>query len=242
MRYLDTHCHIDLANNRDKFIKEISTDRRYTIGVTNLPKLFQKNKVLIPETKFIKHALGYHPELIEQFPNEIEIFERLVHKTRYIGEVGIDGSLKYRKTFNKQFEVFDSVLDICKKESNKIITVHSRNAVNEVLYLLKKNVNNKIILHWFTGDINDAKQFINLGNYFSFNHKMLVTNKGKILAKNVPQEQILLESDFPFGTSDKQNLSNQYFIESVRMLSQIKNINSEIFIQQLRDNQKNLLK
>ena len=242
MRFMDTHCHVDLSKNRNSFSKKINNNEIYTIAVTNLPKLFQKNKVILPETQYIKHALGYHPELVSQFPDQIGKFKQLIGKTRYIGEVGIDGSLKYKQSFIKQTEIFEEILYLCNKHREKILTIHSRKAEEEVISLISKYPYCQKILHWYSGKIDEAEKAVELNCYFSFNHKMLSSKNGKNLLAVIPKERILLETDFPFGYSDETNFSNEYFEKLVGKIAQEKSCTKKEMLIIVRDNQYKLLK
>lgn len=241
MRFIDTHCHLDLSKNRNSFSKEINNNKIYTIAVTNLPKLFQKNKVILPETPYIKHALGYHPELVSQFPDQIGEFKQLIGKARYIGEIGMDGSVKHKQSFIKQAEIFEEILSLCDKHRDKILTIHSRKAEIEVISLISKYPHSKKILHWYSGNLDEAEKAVELNCYFSFNHKMLSSKNGKSLLAMIPMERVLLETDFPFGYSDEINFSNEYFEKLAEKIAELKSFTKGELLKIIRDNQNKLL-
>lgn len=66
----DTHAHLDLSANFNEEVNSIEKLKIYTIAVTNLPPLYIKFKSRI-ESKYIKPALGFHPELIEKYQKYI---------------------------------------------------------------------------------------------------------------------------------------------------------------------------
>lgn len=241
MRFIDTHCHLDLSKNRNSFSENINHNKIYSIAVTNLPSLFQKNKVILPETKYIKHALGYHPELIAEFPDQLEKFKQMMNKTRYIGEIGIDGSSKHKKSISLQVEYFENILHLCDDDKGKILTIHSRKAETEVISIIKKYTKNKKILHWYSGRVQDAEAAIELGCYFSFNHRMLSSQNGKDLLAIVPKEQILLETDFPFGYANEKEFSNKYFEKIVERIAQLKSCTNIEILDVIQSNQLRLL-
>lgn len=241
MRFIDTHCHLDLSKNLNSFSKKINNNKIYTIAVTNLPKLFQKNKVILPETQYIKHALGYHPELVSQFPDQIGEFKQLIGKTRYIGEIGMDGSVKYKQSLIKQAEIFEEILSLCDKHRDKILTIHSIRAEEKVISLISKYPYSKKILHWYSGNLDEAEKAVELNCYFSFNHKMLSSKNGKTLLAMIPMERVLLETDFPFGYSDEINFSNEYFEKLVDKVAQLKSCTIEDTLDIIEQNQTSLL-
>lgn len=65
-----------------------------------------------------------------------------------------------------------------------------------------------VILHWYSGDINDLRRAINQGCYFSINHQMLQSVNGRNVVENIPVDRLLLESDAPFtkGLSEKYTI------------------------------------
>ena len=57
---MDAHMHFDLYENRDKVLEYIESKKSYTIAVTNLPELFQRYDKKYADKKFVKIALGFH--------------------------------------------------------------------------------------------------------------------------------------------------------------------------------------
>jgi TatD DNase family protein len=210
--FYDTHFHFDLQEPRGEILKEIENKEIYTIAVTNLPPLYEKlnNEV---NSKFIKVALGFHPELIGQYQKYIPEMWRLLPNVKYIGEVGID--LKVGKeTKSLQISFFEELIAKCNILGNKIISIHSRAAIQEVIAIVGKNINSKIILHWYSGTRQNQKQAIDNGYYFSVNYAMLSSDSGRKIVANIPNDKILIETDSPFIQIDKQ-ISRSYNIDKI---------------------------
>lgn len=90
MNYLfDTHFHLDLQKDRVAAIRQIEENSIYTIAVTNVPDLYRKELSEVV-SKYIRLGLGFHPELVHQYKNQIPMMWDLLPETRYIGEVGLD--------------------------------------------------------------------------------------------------------------------------------------------------------
>lgn len=241
MKYLDTHCHVDLAKNRKRFIQSINEQQIYTIAVSNLPSLFEKNKVIIPESRYLKHALGYHPELVGQFPNQLKKFEGQLRKTRYIGEIGIDGSNRYKNSLSSQIEIFENILLLCDQTPNKILTIHSRKSEQVVAEMVIKYPKSKKILHWFSGDIKYIERLLESGCYFSINKQMLLSSSSSSFIKQVPITRLLLESDFPFAYENETDHLSEYFVEVIEAISLKLGINTDDLANQIMMNQRVLL-
>lgn len=196
MEYLyDTHFHLDLQKDRTTAIREIEENRIYTIAVTNLPDLYRKESGEIA-SKYIRFALGFHPELIHQYKGQIPLMWELLPEARYIGEVGLDFVDVTHK--NEQLVFFSELIERCRYDNNKIITIHSRLAVRQVLDIIGDNFRFKPILHWFTGSKKELLNAIEKGFYFSVNKSMMNTKKFQSMLALIPKERLLLETDSPF--------------------------------------------
>lgn len=196
MEYLyDTHFHLDLQKNRSAVIREIEQNKIYTIAVTNLPDLYRKELCEI-KSKHIRQALGFHPELVHQYKNQIHLMWDLLPEARFIGEVGLDFvDLTHQQ---EQVAFFCELIERCRYDEKKILTIHSRRAVSKVLEIIGHNFQFKPILHWFTGNREELQEAIGRGCYFSVNGAMLGTKRFLDLLPIIPPDKIPLETDSPF--------------------------------------------
>lgn len=200
MKHLyDTHFHLDLQKDKQSAIDEIVRNQIYTIAVTNLPDLYQR-EVALYEQQYIRVALGFHPELIHDYSHQIKLFWELLPRARYIGEVGLDFTNKAYST--EQLSFFSELVDRCRGE-NKILSIHSRKAVTEVLDIIGDNFRFKPILHWFTGSIKELEIACQRGFYFSVNSNMVQTKKFQQMIGIIPKDKILIETDSPFCSKDQ---------------------------------------
>lgn len=195
VKLYDTHYHLDLVDNYNDAISEIENNGIYTICVTNLPPLYEKlvAKVI---SKYIRVALGFHPELIDEYQQYIPQMWNLLDQTKYIGEVGLDYKVGKNKELQKKF--FEELIFRCSSFKNKILSIHSRGAENDVVDIIGNNFNGKIILHWYSGSVSVLRKAISNGYYFSINSSMLNSKNGQNIFSQIPQDRVLLESDCPF--------------------------------------------
>ena len=191
----DTHFHLDLQKNRAASIREIEEKQIYTIAVTNLPDLYRKEIGEIA-SKYIRFALGFHPELICKYQSQIPLMWDLLPEARYIGEVGLDYTEK--EGLKEQTMFFSELIERCRYDSNKIMTIHSRRAVGKVLDILGDNYRFKAILHWFTGSNEELRKALEFGCYFSINGAMMKSKRFIDMLPLIPSNRILLETDSPF--------------------------------------------
>ncbi|MDB6066474.1 MAG: hypothetical protein JWR26_2682 [Pedosphaera sp.] len=197
---IDFHCHIDLFPDPSALIKELEVTGIYVLAVTTTPKSWGHLQTLLQQSKRIRCAIGLHPELVAERSREVEEVCALMSETRYVGEVGIDGSPNLRSSFELQREVFDRVLKQSSSLGGKILSIHSRRAAPAVLDALSDQPGyGSAVLHWFSGTQKELLRAIELDCWFSVGPAMLCSEKGRLLAEKMPMHKILTETDGPFA-------------------------------------------
>lgn len=239
--HFDTHVHLDLYKDTDNIIAHINERKSYTIAVTNLPILYEKARKNIPDTKYIRFALGLHPELIHEFPEQVTEFFKKLKKVRYVGEIGLDFSKEYTSYQNLQQEFFKRCITECHRLGNKILSIHSRKAAREVIDIIGPEFNGKVILHWFNGNQSDTRRAIDNGYYFSINNEMIKSINGRKIIELIPLNRILLESDGPFTRTFKNNYDINLFDDLILSISTLKECKIEDLYKILRNNFKTIL-
>lgn len=194
---IDAHIHIDFYDKPTKIIKEIMKYDIPSIFVTHLPELYEKQRNMIEAIPQVFLAVGFHPILVNEYEFKKEMFINALQTTRFVGEVGLDFAVaRSEKSRLKQKEIFET---ICKCANKHILSVHSRQAENEVLFFLKKYKVENAIFHWYSGAKELIPEILDEGYYFSLNPSMLRSNRGKSILKEIPLNRILIESDGPFA-------------------------------------------
>lgn len=240
MALCDTHFHYDLFTDLG-ILDQIEQARIYTIGVTNAPSTFFYTKKAEQGRKYFRAALGLHPELARARSSELPLFRELLPQTRYIGEVGLDK--RQSPDFSEQRRVFSQIIDWGAQSGDKIITVHSRGAEQEVLDIIGENYPGKIILHWYSGPLRVLEKAIARGCFLSVNWSMTQSNNGKQILAAIPKERILTESDGPFQHIKGQPASPLFIGQTLHTLQTVKvdwNDKQEL-LDQLAANLKKLL-
>lgn len=192
----DTHIHLDLFKSINDIVNEIEENKIFTIAVSNLPVLYTKLKENI-SSKYIRPALGFHPELLFQYKHHIPQMWELLNETKYIGEVGLD--FKTGNDFKElQVSFFTELIDRCNQVGGKILTIHSRQSTDEITSIIGASFNGKVILHWYSGSKITLSKAIKNGYFFSINYSMVRSNYGKEIIRMIPLNKLLLETDSPF--------------------------------------------
>lgn len=197
----DFHCHIDLHPDPVAFIAHCQQKRLAVIAVTTTPRAWPQNRIWCQNSAYVHAAVGLHPELVAERYAEIDLLEKYIEQSRLVGEVGLDGSPQYRKSYEQQKEVFERVLAASQNQSGRIVSIHSRRAARDTITLIRDHASaDKVIciLHWFSGSVAEAVRAADIGCLFSINPAMLDTDRGRALIRTLPRERILVETDSPF--------------------------------------------
>ena len=205
MYLFDTHCHIDLQKDPLAVVQRTEAAKIYTFAVTNAPSVFKATAKLVEATKYLRPALGLHPELVATHDHELPILERYFPLTRYIGEVGLDYTTSDMNLRQRQRVVFSRVLELASEYNDRIITIHSRRAAADVIAMIDKNLPAQVILHWFSGTTKQLEQAIERRFWFSVNPAMMRSQHSIELIRMIPKTQVLLETDGPFVEIERRD-------------------------------------
>lgn len=223
----DTHFHLDLFERPKDILGEIEKEKVYTIAVTNIPEVFEHTLLLVQGSKYVRAALGFHPELASQHKTQIGKFLELLPQSRYVGEVGLDNFNKSPSDYIIQKGIFEKIIAACNTAQNKILTVHSRRAEKDVISVIGPDFSGKVILHWYSGSTKEIDKALSYGFYFSINYAMTQSENGRKIINHIPVNRILLETDGPFikiGNQPSTPLVANLILKEIILLKQQKNL------------------
>jgi len=181
----------------------------FTLAVTTTPRAWPRNHELASATKYVRAALGLHPQLVKDHAAEIGIWREQLPNARYVGEVGLDAGPRHYASFDLQKQVFETILRDCAHRGDKILSIHSVRAARTVLDMLEAYLpqsRGRAVLHWFTGTKADAERAVELGTYFSVNLEMLRSERHRPIVSSLPLDRLLTETDGPFIKIDGRNI------------------------------------
>ena len=202
---IDFHAHLDLYPKPSEVVLECQRLDMFVLSVTNTPSAWEGTERLATGVQRVRTALGLHPQLAGLRKHELQLFEQLLPRTRYVGEVGLDGSPEFKSSWHDQVAVFETVLDLCQDAGGKILTIHSRRAATHVLDCIERRPRaGKFVLHWFSGTQRELTRAIDLGCWFSVGPAMLKGQAGRKLVEQMPRERVLTETDGPFVQVSKR--------------------------------------
>ena len=207
---IDTHSHINtiLELNTDEILENA---KRHGIEKVIVPAAcksdFDDIMKLIDKYENVYGMLGIHPSEAKDWDDSIIDKIREYSKNKKIvgiGEIGLD--YYWDKSFNElQKEIFIKQIKLA-NSLNLPIDIHDREAHKDTFDIVKKyNKNSTIIMHCFSGSVEFAKECIKEGWYLGIGGVVTFKNaiKMKEVAKNIPIENLLLETDAPYLTPQK---------------------------------------
>ena len=195
--FIDTHCHIDRYPDPPALLRAAAAADVVTVAMTEVPTAFQRLEVALRGAPRLRLAIGFHPLRAGRAgAMEIRLFGRLLERTTYVGEVGLDFSTHGKQTRRRQVDVFERVLAEPTIET-KILSVHTRRAERESIARLSQ-MSVRAILHWYSGPLRLVDDALAAGMYFSINPAMLLSRHGRQIVDILPRDRVLTETDGPY--------------------------------------------
>lgn len=234
MKFIDTHIHIDFPNfNKDradviKKAQEVGVEKMINVGV-NL-ETSQKSIDLAEKYENIWATVGVHPSDVKEYTPQIEqeLFELAKHnKVVAIGEIGLD-YFYGKETIDLQKEVCIAQIKMA-KELNKPLVIHTRDAGDDLLKILKQENPNHVVIHCFTETEDFAKEVLDMGYMISFTGIMTYPKADDLrqVVAQTPLDRIMIETDCPFLAPQKQRGERNepaFVVEVAKKIAEIKGV------------------
>jgi TatD DNase family protein len=155
---------------------------------------------MFAEVSTVHVSLGLHPEVAVAKRSEEGLLVQLVASAQFVGEIGLDGSSRFKESLSLQERIFSSVVAECEQQGGRIMSIHSRGAEARVLDILQAHPRaGTAVLHWFSGSRRDLRRAIEMGCWFSVGPSMLAGAKGRAHFAEMPLNRLLPETDGPFA-------------------------------------------
>jgi TatD DNase family protein len=207
---IDTHCHLDAAEfNADRDTVALEAKRAGVCKII-VPAVARENfQTVINLAHQYSHcfmALGIHPMYVDKaHPSDLALLKQLVAeqlahnnpKIVAIGEIGLDFFVTQQNRETQEY-FFIEQLKIAQTFQLPVV-LHVRRAIDDVLKQLRRHPVVGGIAHAFNGSPQQAEKLIELNFKLGFGGAMTYSRALKIreLAKNLPLEAIVLETDAP---------------------------------------------
>ena len=241
--FIDSHAHIDgheFDSDREEVIQ-----RAHAAGVSVILNVgtgdphsgaFERAVELGKAHESIYTAIGTHPHDARLYDDSAEEkIKRLINNEHVIawGEIGLDFHYD-NSPRDVQVEVFKRQLRAA-RECDLPVVIHTREAEAETIEILKSEYDGaqrRGVFHCFSGSLELAQRAIEIGFMISFSG--IVTFKKadelRAVAKEVPLDRLLIETDCPYLTPipyrGKRN-EPAYVVEVARALATLHDVNIE---------------
>lgn len=232
---IDTHCHLEKKDysNLDEIIHHMDGNIMIASG-ENLESSIEVDE-LTKKYDNIYGTIGFHPNELENFSEEtFNQLEKLLTNKKIvgIGEIGLDyhygkeESELQKKAFIKQIELAIKY--------NLPIVIHSRDAAEDTLKIIRNYPNLKIDMHCYGYSLETAKELLKINPNIKFGIGGVLTFKNSKKLKEVVDyldiSNILLETDSPFLAPEplrgsiNEPINTKYVAE---YLAEMKNVSVE---------------
>lgn len=272
MKYFDAHTHVNFAAFKDDMDAAIQRATDVSVGMNVVGTQFDTSKHCVEmaeKYEGVYATIGLHPihtgksyhdekELGEggkAFTSRGEIFDFAAYDNLClsahvigIGECGLDYFRLEAETKKVQEDAFIQQIELANKHG-KPLMLHIRasrgtyDAYDDALAILKREAKVKGDVHFFAGDWNVAKQFLDFGFTLSFTGVLTFTHDYDEVVKNTPLDMLLSETDAPYVAPvpyrGKRN-EPAYVVEIAKAIARIRGEDEEVVREQLLANAKRI--
>ena len=239
MHLVDSHCHLDgpkFANDLDAVLDRAAAagiTRMLTIGTGDGPPEVDRAVRVAERYPQVFATVGVHPhDAGKVTPQTFDDLRALAANPKVIGfgEVGLDYHYDHAPR-EVQRDVFIEQLRLARGLKLPII-IHTREAWQDTIAILREHWQGPGIRHCFTGDAAQAREGLDLGFSLAFGGVLTFNTAAAVreAAAMVPDDRLLVETDVPFLAPipwrGKRN-EPSFMVETVRKLAEVRGVTPE---------------
>jgi TatD DNase family protein len=237
--FIDSHCHLDdkrFADDLDAVLDRAAAagvTRILTIGTGDGPPEVDRAVRIADRYSQVYASIGVHPhDASKVTPQTYADLRALASHSKVVafGEIGLD----YHYDFSPreiQREVFTEQLKLA-REVNLPITIHTREAWQDTMSILREHWSGEGVMHCFTGDPAQAQEALDLGLHLAYGGVLTFKTAEAVResARITPPDRLLLETDAPYlAPIPHRGKRNEpaMMIETARKLAEVRGITPE---------------
>lgn len=249
---VDSHAHLDdgrFDRDRDKLIKSL---KEFGVDLVINPGADLNSSIkavsISEEYDNIYAAVGVHPHSAKEMDEyTIDILKSFTNRRKVvaIGEIGLDYYYD-NSPRDIQREKFIEQLNLAKEVKLPVI-IHSRDANKDTFDILKEAQDGTLrgVMHCYSGSVEMAMEYLKLGFYISLAGPVTFKNArvAKEVAKAVPLDKLLIETDAPYLTPEpyRSKRNEPIYVRYVAgTIAELKGISFEEVAKQTSQNAKRL--
>lgn len=194
---------------------------------------------------FVYPALGLHPERNDISAIEVEDTERLIEENapriKAVGEIGLPYYNRSggEKRLQRGLPLLKRMITLAAQLGLPVILHAPHEAAPMALELLQETGIERAIFHWHKGDPKTTQAIIDSGYFISLTPEVCYCERDRALAKALPLENMLLESDgpWPYEAEFKGRLTEPTFIlRTLASVAELKGISPVVLGRHLLEN------
>ena len=223
MKFFDAHTHVNFVAYNEDREATIARAKDAEVGMNVVGTQFDTSKAAVElAEKYdnvwatiglhpIHTAKSYHDEKElgdggKEFTSRGEVFDMSAYtelgkspRVIAIGECGLDYYRVDESTKDVQIKNFVSQIELA-NTLQKPLMLHIRNAYDDAIEVLKAHAEVRGDVHFFAGNWDIAKKFLDMGFTLSFTGVITFTHDYDDVVKSVPLDMLLSETDAPYVT------------------------------------------
>jgi len=201
---IDAHSHVDRYDLVDEgalesAIAEITQYGIFTISNSMDLASYGRNMEISKMCGWVLPTFGVHPWNAPRYADCLEDLGEAVEQSPMIGEIGLDHYfVKDTSAYPAQSKVLEFFLSAA-REQEKIVSLHTKGAEEEVLELLDRYEIPRVIVHWYSGPLDVFRELAARRANFTVGIEVLHSEHVQTIAQEIPSRQLLAETDNPGG-------------------------------------------
>lgn len=164
---------------------------------------------LVKDNERLYCTVGVHPTRCNEFEtkgdpeNHLNVLKHFINENKEkvvaVGELGLDYDRTQFCSIETQKKYFQMQLELA-AETKLPLFLHSRNCADDFIDIIskKRDLLKGGVVHSFTGTIEEAEKYIELGFYIGINGCSLKTEENLKAMASIPTERLMLETDAPW--------------------------------------------
>jgi TatD DNase family protein len=197
---VDAHAHVDkYGEDLDAALAEIRESRIFTVATAmDLPS-YRDLRSIAERSGLVLPTFGVHPKRAPEYANRLREVTAYIESSPAIGEIGLDFHwVKDSSQFPAQLKVLEYFLAAA-REQNKFVNLHTKGGEKKILDLLEHYDVKRAIIHWYSGPLDVLRALVQFGAYFTVGVEVLYSDTIRTIAKQIPDQLLLTETDNPGG-------------------------------------------
>ncbi|MGD8361920.1 MAG: TatD family hydrolase [Gemmatimonadota bacterium] len=197
---IDAHAHMDKYGSAlPRALAQIRDQSILTVAVSMDVDSFRETLRVSETEPLLLPSFGIHPWEAPRYAKNLSGLDSFLELSPLFGEIGLDHFfVRDPEHYSAQDAVFTYFLDAA-EDQGKIVNIHSKGAERAVAENLERRSLPGVIIHWYSGPLDLVEGFLKLGAYFTVGVEVLRSSHIRELARAIPLDRLLTETDNPGG-------------------------------------------